>query len=173
MFNSRNLERWCGMCLSSLSITMRNANQKQPGKERVYFNSYLSGHIPSLREVRARTWRQDLKQRPLRSATNWLAPHDCLSLCLQPRTTCAGCPPHHGLDSPPSISNQTVAQLMLHFPKCLCFVSSRQKLTDTLSLDGPGTKNCTGELGMGIFPQLRLGPLTWCWGSLSVELCVR
>lgn len=50
-------------------------------EQRVYFNCLqLSGHTPSLGEVRARTWRQEWKQRPPRSAAYWLAPHSMLSL---------------------------------------------------------------------------------------------
>jgi hypothetical protein len=46
----------------------------------VCFSLQLSGHTLSLREVRPGTWKQELKQRPWRSAADWLAPPGLLSL---------------------------------------------------------------------------------------------
>ena len=60
-------------------------DQKQLREERVYF-IYTSGNNPSLRKNhvrnshRAGTWRQELMQRPWRSAAYWLAPHGLLNL---------------------------------------------------------------------------------------------
>jgi hypothetical protein len=42
--------------------------------------SYNSRVPPSLKEVRAGTWEQELKQKPWRRVAYWLAPHGLLSL---------------------------------------------------------------------------------------------
>lgn len=56
-----------------------------------FYFSWVSGHAALLREVRARTWRLQLMQRPWRSVLTGLSPA-CLQACLaclfiEPRTT--------------------------------------------------------------------------------------
>ena len=62
--------------------TVVNTDKANMGEDSAYYT--LLYHIPSLREVRAgsqaRTWRQDLKQRPWRNAAYVLAYPDLLSL---------------------------------------------------------------------------------------------
>jgi hypothetical protein len=92
---------------------IKHCDNKQLGEERVCFHLQPSSHIPLLREVRAETQtgrnlRQELVQRPWRSAAFWLTHHDLLSLlCLftASRTTSKGNDPiHNGLGFPTSIT---------------------------------------------------------------------
>lgn len=57
---------------------------------------------PSLKEVRAESWKKELMQRPWRGPAYWLDDHhgslSLLSYGTQP-------PTHHGLGPPPSITN--------------------------------------------------------------------
>lgn len=63
--------------IDRIPIVIKLHNQKHLGEERVYFSSVLSGHRPSLREVRARSQGRNLeaepKQRPWRNTTYWVA----------------------------------------------------------------------------------------------------
>jgi hypothetical protein len=82
--------------LGFLLIQRNTMTQKQVGEERVYF-AYISISIfiiegnQDKNSIRAGTWRQELMQRPWRSAAYWLTPHGLLSLLsyriqnLQPR----------------------------------------------------------------------------------------
>ena len=80
----------------------RHCDLKQAEEDRVYLAD-TSDHSPSLKQVRAGTWRQELMQKPWRGAAYWLALHGLLSLLSyrtqdhQPRDG----PTHNGLGPPP------------------------------------------------------------------------
>lgn len=79
-------------CLSVLVVVMVHHDHKQLGKERVYFVLQLSGMavaLPSPREVKAGSWREELEQEPWRSTAYWLTPCGLFSLLgVVPRATC-------------------------------------------------------------------------------------
>lgn len=50
------------------------------GREKFNLSLQCSSHTPSLSKVRTGTWKQELRQRPWRSDTHWLAPHGWLNL---------------------------------------------------------------------------------------------
>jgi hypothetical protein len=61
---------------------IKHHGQKQLEEERVSFSLQLVGHRlgKSGQKPKARTWRQELKQRPWRSVAYWLALQNVLSL---------------------------------------------------------------------------------------------
>lgn len=65
-------------------MDIKHYGQKQLGEERVYFISKLSDHTPSLsksgQELKARMWRQDLKQRERRGVAYKFTPNGLLCL---------------------------------------------------------------------------------------------
>jgi hypothetical protein len=91
---------------------MKHHDQKQVGEERFYLawtSTLLSIFVESQdrNSNRAGIWRQELMQKPQRSAVYWLAPQGLLSLLSyrteehQPR----GDITHNGQDPPPLITN--------------------------------------------------------------------
>lgn len=86
---------------------VRHHDQEQLGEERVDFSLQLSGHTPSLREVRSETQDRNLKTGTeagtTRNAAHWLAPCGLLSLLSYGTQDClsrGGTPwpfPHHSL----------------------------------------------------------------------------
>jgi hypothetical protein len=72
--------------------------------------------------ISARTWRQELTQRPWRGAAYWL---DCYGFIsqLSYRPPAQGCPHHSGLDPPTSITNSYKSILWRHFLNRSSFLS--------------------------------------------------
>lgn len=79
-------------CVNFYSCVRQEAPR---GRKGLFQLTTLRSHSPSLREVRAGAWRQELMQRPQRNAAYWLAPPGLFSLLpYNQRTTCIGIVSH-------------------------------------------------------------------------------
>jgi hypothetical protein len=90
---------------------MKHHDHKQLQKERFY-SAYISTILLIIEGSRNRSsnragaWRQELMQRPWKSAGYWGAPHGLLSLLSYTNQDQPRCiPTHNGLSPPPSITS--------------------------------------------------------------------
>lgn len=68
---------------------------KHHGTERIYFSLQLSSYHSSLsgksgKALKARTWRQEFKEKPQRNTDHWLVPYGLACFLLPSRTTFPG-----------------------------------------------------------------------------------